>query len=114
MEKLTKPQYTKSGNENIFHQLRQEVTTLVEQLESEKQGNIVFKAILFPVLYLIVYTALLLKGNNALVFYSSYFLMGILVVAIFLNIIHDAVHGTIFKNKQLNDWYVYLFDFMGA
>jgi linoleoyl-CoA desaturase len=40
--------------------------------------------------------------------------MGLLIVSIFLNIIHDAVHRTIFKNEKLNEAYVYLFDLMGA
>src|SRR5690242_6965561 len=114
MEKLTKPHYTKSGNESIFQQLRQDVGTLVQQLEPGRRRNIIFKAILFPFLYLLVYATLLLCGYNQLVFFFCYFLLGVLVVAIFLNIIHDAVHGTIFKSKRLNDWYVYFFDLMGA
>src|SRR5215475_12721566 len=114
MEKLTKPQYTKSGNESIFQQLRQDVGTLVQELEPARRTNIILKAILFPILYLLVFAALLLWGYYPLVFFSCYFLWGILVVAIFLNIIHDAVHGTIFRSKRLNDWYVYFFDIMGA
>src|SRR6267154_2692589 len=114
MEQLTKPQFTKSGNESIFQQLRQDVGTLVQQLEPERRGNIIFKTILFPVLYLLTYAALLIWGNYPLVFFSCYFTLGVLLVVIFLNIIHNAVHGTIFKSKRLNDWYVYFFDLMGA
>jgi len=40
--------------------------------------------------------------------------MGLLLVSIFLNVIHDAVHGTIFKSEGANQVYVYLFDLMGA
>lgn len=114
MEKLTKPQYTKSGNEGIFQQLRQDIGTLVQELEPTRRNNILLKAILFPFLYFLVYATILLWGNYPLVFFSCYFLLGVLVVAIFLNIIHDAVHGTLFKSKELNDWYVYFFDLMGA
>jgi linoleoyl-CoA desaturase len=114
MEKLTKPRFSKSGQEAIFHQLRQEVNHLVEQLEPKRRASILLKAILFPALYLIAYFTLLVSGTHTWAFYACYFLLGILIVVIFLNIIHDAVHGTIFSSKKMNDWYVYLFDLMGA
>ena len=114
MEKVTKPQFLRNGNDTIFHQLRNEVNTLVEQLRPKRSRSILFKALLFPLLYIITYTSLLLWGHNPIVFYASYFFMGVLLVVIFLNIIHDAVHGTIFKKKELNEIYVYFFDLMGA
>lgn len=114
MEKVTRPQYMKSGHEKIFQQLRQDVNELVAQLEPKRKRGILFKALLFPILYILIYTSLLIWGNNPAVLYTAYFGLGILLVVIFLNIIHDAVHGTIFRSKQLNEWYVYLFDLMGA
>ncbi|MDF2190777.1 fatty acid desaturase [Paraflavitalea sp. CAU 1676] len=114
MEKVSRPQYTKSGHEAIFHQLRQEVGTLVAQLEPKRKPGIMLKALLFPILYILVYTSILLWGNNPVVLYAGYIGLGVLLVVIFLNIIHDAVHGTVFRSKQLNEWYVYLFDLMGA
>lgn len=114
MEKVLRPQFTKEGNEAIFQQLRQDVNNLVQQLEPKRHANIILKSVLFPVLYTLAYTALLVWGNHSWVFYIAYFLLGTLLVMIFLNIIHDAVHGTIFRNKQLNEWYVYLFDLIGA
>lgn len=114
MEKVTRPQYMKSGHETIFQQLRQDVHALVAQLEPKRRSGIMFKALLFPILYILIYISLLRWGDHAGVFYTAYFGLGILLVIIFLNIIHDAVHGTIFRSKQLNEWYVYLFDVMGA
>src|SRR5687768_5776576 len=114
MEKITKPRYSKSGNEAIFQQLRQEVNSLVQQLESKRRGSILLKAFLFPALYIITYITLLFAGMNTWAFFACYFLLGILIVMIFLNIVHDAVHGTIFNSKKWNDWYVYLFDLVGA
>jgi len=114
MEKVTKPRYSKSGNEAIFQQLRQDVNNLVLQLEPKRRGGIIFKAVFFPALYIITYCTILAAGSQPVVFYAGYFLLGIALVMIFLNIIHDAVHGTIFNSKWLNDWYVYFFDLMGA
>lgn len=114
MEKVTKPRYAKSGDEAIFHELRQDVNILVQQLALKRRGSILLKAVLFPALYLFTYLAILLAGNYPVFFYTGYFLLGIFLVMIFLNIIHDAVHGTIFNSKRLNQGYVYLFDLMGA
>jgi len=48
------------------------------------------------------------------ILYTSYFILGLLVVFNFVNVIHDAVHGTIFKSRWLNGMFVYLFDILGA
>lgn len=114
MEKTLKPRFVKSGEETIFHQLRLDVNNLVRQLEPKRRRSIIFKAVLFPVLYGFTYWGLLLAGHHPGIFYTAYFLLGLWLVMIFLNTIHDAVHGTIFNSKRLNDCYVYLFDLMGA
>lgn len=114
MEKVSRPQYMKSGHEKIFQQLRQDVHLLVARLEKKRKPEIILKALVFPVLYILIYTSLIIWGNDPAVLYAAYVGLGILLVVIFLNIIHDAVHGTIFSSKQLNEWYVYLFDLMGA
>jgi linoleoyl-CoA desaturase len=114
MEKVTKPRYSKSGNEAIFQQLRQDVNNLVLQLEPKRRGSIILKAALFPALYIFIYCTILAAGNHPFIFYAGYFLLGVSLVMIFLNIIHDAVHGTIFNSKWLNEWYVYFFDLIGA
>jgi linoleoyl-CoA desaturase len=114
MEKVTKPRYAKNGDEAVFHQLRQDVSNLVQQLEPKRRGSILFKAVFFPASYLFTYVTILMAGKQSWVFYSGYFLLGVFLVMIFLNIIHDAVHNAIFSNKKLNKGYVYLFDLMGA
>jgi linoleoyl-CoA desaturase len=114
MEKTMKPRFTKSGEETIFHQLRLDVNNLVRQLEPERRRSIILKAVLFPVLYVLTYCGILTAGHHPGIFYTFYFLLGLWLVMIFLNTIHDAVHGTIFSSKRLNDCYVYLFDLMGA
>lgn len=114
MEKVTKPRYAKNGDEAIYSQLRQDVSILVQQLEPKRRGSILLKAVFFPAMYLFTYTAILVTGNQPGILYTGYFLLGVFLVMIFLNIIHDAVHNTIFPNKKLNQGYVYLFDLMGA
>ena len=116
MEKAVKPQFNKNdpAAEAAFLKLRKDVHALITRLEPSRRKNIIFKALLFPLLYIATYTSLLLWGRNDLVFYGTYFLLGTVLVMIFLNTIHDAVHGTIFNQKRLNEIYVYFFDLMGA
>lgn len=98
-----------------YFELRREVGKLVSELSSQKQKVIWMKALLFPVLYLITYVFLLLKGENILVFYILYSLLGFVLILNFLNLIHDAVHGVSFKNhKNWNRFLLYFFDLLGA
>jgi len=104
MEKTAKPIFAKDWEGKMFQQLRQEVNDTVKKLEPERKTSITFKAILFPCLYFLSYAAALLWGENSFVLYTCYFLMGCLLVINFLNLIHEAVHGTLFKNKRINNW----------
>lgn len=111
---VAKPAYIITDDQAIFRQLRQDVREIVQQLSPKREPTILFKALLFPSLYVLMYLAALTWGTNPTVFYTCYFFLGILLVFIFLNVIHDAVHGTIFKTRWANRLYVYLFDLMGA
>jgi len=114
MKSRTKPVYPKNGDEVIFREMRLNVSSIVATLEPRRRKIIIFKAVLLPILYFSTYAFAILKGTNVVILYSCYFLMGLLLVSIFLNIIHDAVHGTIFRSEKANQAYVYLFDLMGA
>jgi linoleoyl-CoA desaturase len=111
--KTAKPVYTVTDQE-IFTRLRQEVRRLVTDLEPKRKYTILFKAWFFPSLYILIYLFALVFGSNLKIFFACYILLGLQLVFVFLNIIHDAVHGTIFKSKKANQIYVHLFDLMGA
>src|SRR5687768_16966615 len=112
--KADKPAYVITNDQPIFRQLRQEVRAIVEELGPKRKAEILTKAFLFPSLFVLTYLAILRWGDHPAVFYTCYFLLGILLVFVFLNVIHDAVHGTIFKSKWANKLYVHFFDLMGA
>jgi len=114
MDGRVKPSYPKTEDEFIFTELRKQVKDTVAALEPVRGKTIIFKAVLLPIIYFSVYLTALICGHYSLALYTCYFLMGLLLVSIFLNVIHDAVHGTIFKNDRLNKSYVHLFDLMGA
>lgn len=114
MKKEEKLKYRKGPNDLIFQRLRSEVNTIVNNLEKERRREIITKAILFPVLYFAVWIAILIWGKNPGVLFLGYPMMGALLVLNYLNVVHDAVHHTIFENRRINDFFVYLFDLMGA
>jgi linoleoyl-CoA desaturase len=109
-----KPAFVKTKEDALFQQLKKEVHETVRSLAPHKQLQITLKAILFPLLYLFTYITAIKFGETPYIHYSCFFLLGLLLVLNFLNLIHEAVHGTLFRNKRLNNWYVHFFDLMGA
>lgn len=114
MKRNTKPVFAKDDTNEVFRRIKQQVNNTVSALEPSRRINITLKAILFPLLYLAAFTTALIYGKNPLLFFASYCIMGIMLVIIFLNLIHEAVHHTLFRRKWLNEAYIYFFDLMGA
>ncbi|MUP45613.1 fatty acid desaturase [Gramella sp. BOM4] len=115
MQKTTasKPKYVVIGDRK-FLELRNSVLDKVSELERSRKWQIKFKAICFPLLYVATYCLLLKYGNKLLALYLFYSLLGLVLVFNFLNLIHDAVHGILFRKKWLNQLYIYFFDLLGA
>ena len=114
MESVQKPMYRKGQTEAIFRDLRREVMEIRDRLEPGRRFEIRFKAFLFPLLYIGAWMVAMTWGQSRLVYFSAYASMGILLVLIYLNVIHDAVHHTIFRRRWMNEAFVYFFDLMGA
>lgn len=114
MQKKLKPFYRKEGYERLFRDLRTEANIIVATLGPERRPGIIIKSFLFPTFYFASWgIAMTLHGTTSILF-TCYALMGICLVLNYLNIIHDAVHHTIFKSRVLNNTLVYVFDLMGA
>jgi linoleoyl-CoA desaturase len=110
----TKPAFRKTSDEVLFTQLKKKVFDRVQELESRRRPLIILKAILFPSVYAGAYLLGITLGKNPAVLLGAYLTMGIFLVLIFQNQIHDAVHGSLWKKKWLNQAYVLFFDIMGA
>lgn len=115
METPNKPGFAKiKADQDLFTTLRKQVNEKVDNLEHKLWLVIKAKALLFPILYIGTYVIALGWGESIAVLYLCYFLLGCFLLLNFLNLIHDAVHGTLFSKKWMNDAYVHFFDFMGA
>ena len=106
--------FAKGDGEEVFQQIRQRVNATVRELEPRRRLEITLKAILFPLLYMFAWLIAMIFGNNIWVLYLSYCMMGMMLVIVFLNLVHEAVHNTLFRRKWLNEAYIYFFDIMGA
>lgn len=109
-----KPVFLKDHDLVLFQKLRSKVKNTIDLADSKKQIAITIKAMLFPLLYFAAYIAALTWAAGKLAYYFFFALMGFLLVINFLNLIHEAVHHTLFRNKRINRWYVHFFDLMGA
>ena len=115
MKKEQKLFYRKGIQDNLFARLRAEAKEIVNDTSFKYKNEIVFKAVLFPALYFGAWIIAMVYGRqNHSILFVGYLAMGLLLVLNYLNVVHDAVHNTIFKNKRQNELYVYLFDIMGA
>lgn len=72
------------------------------------------KVILFPILYVALYFLTLTTFSNLPLYYLGYCTMGIFIVIIFLNSIHELSHEVVFENKMTNRLFLYFFDVLGA
>lgn len=109
-----KPIFIKDQDLALFQQLRNQVKEKLRHASPKKQLAITIKALLFPILYFAAYAAALIWSASKWTYYFFFALMGFLLVINFLNLIHEAVHNTLFANKRINRWYVHFFDLMGA
>jgi linoleoyl-CoA desaturase len=94
--------------------LFQEVNEKIKSLSKSRIITLKIKVFLLPAIYIALYLSVLLHNPIAWSLYWHYSLMGIMVVVIFVNLIHEACHGNIFKTKKLNLYTYYLFDLLGA
>lgn len=109
-----KPRFTRSDTEaDWFTDLKKRVFDAVNSLPRTRHAVARFKAFLLPALYFASY-GLALLSRSYLTFCLAYVFMGLMLVIIFLNLIHEACHNNLFTTKQMNRAYVLLFDMIGA
>ena len=79
-ERVAKPSFIKTQDGELFQALRKEVNTTVRELEPRRRGDIVLKAILFPLLYLTAYISAMHWSEDGFIYYTCCFLVGCCLV----------------------------------
>jgi len=94
----------------LYHEVNERINTLPKS----RLLNLKIKIFVLPIIYVSLYLWALMQREKVGLFYFFYALMGSMVVIIFINLIHEACHGNLFKSRKLNSTVYYLFDFLGA
>ncbi|MDW9380711.1 fatty acid desaturase family protein [Chryseobacterium sp. JV558] len=112
---MEKPIYLKDSEDiRLFNELRKKVNQRVEAIPENRDIYIQIKAVILPLVYVGLYFGALFNAEKQWVYILSYVLMGISLVLIYLNLIHEAAHNNIYKSKRLNSLVLHIFDFIGA
>lgn len=97
----------------LFADLRKNVQEALAMLPVKRKQLALSKAFVLPLMYLGFYVLALLAKNYAL-FIAAYVLLGLMLVIIFVNLVHEACHENLFVSKRWNRRYLLVFDLIGA
>lgn len=112
---MKKPVYNKIKDDTIlFNQLRKRVNERIEKIPENRDKMVQFKTFLLPTLYFGAYFLAMFHADNVQVYVGSFVFMGIVIVLLYLNLIHEAAHNNIFEKKIYNKMVLKIFDFIGA
>jgi linoleoyl-CoA desaturase len=108
------PHFNKnSSDDHHFKLLRERVKLALDTLPPSRLGVSRAKAFFLPAIYFGVYIVALFQ-TNFVYFCAAYILLGFMLIILFLNLIHEASHHTLFKRKSNNEIFMLLFDIIGA
>ena len=97
-----------------FRDLKKRVKLRVKCLPKKRTKSKKYVAFSLIAVYVSVYLMAIHYLDNMLLFFALYGSLGLVAVLIFINIIHDAVHNAVFKEKWLNSTITYVFDIIGG
>jgi linoleoyl-CoA desaturase len=108
-----KPQFLRARKDDFFKELAKEVHETVLKNKRLQHKNIA-KALGLLILFFISYSCILAFGNNTVLLFTIYIIMGFTMILIFVNSFHDASHGALFPTKKQNRTFCYVIDFFGT
>lgn len=113
-EVLEKP--VKKTKVNHFLGLRKEIDKYFKENNiSEKGGTKFFWSSVFIFsVYVAAYFSVLFLPVGAMFKWGLCLVMGVFHALSAMNIVHDAVHNSAFKNNKWNKWFGYAFNILGA
>lgn len=97
-----------------FNVLKDRVNRELLKLPENRKMYAKIRAVIFPILYILLYLISTKFYEDKFAFFIIYGFMGITTVFIFLNMVHEAVHDTIFETRKFNRWLLYFFDLIGS
>ncbi len=109
------PKYLNVKEEiELFLDLRKRVTTRIKAIPENRENYIKIKAFILPLVYFGCYFTALLNTARPWLYIGLYMLMGVTLVLIYLNLVHESAHDNIYKTKRYNRWVLGIFNWVGA
>jgi linoleoyl-CoA desaturase len=110
----TRPVFPKEASGGFYHDLRQRAQTIVAANKTSARSLILTQVVLFPAAVATIYALILLKGDDLRWFFAGNALFGATVTFLVLNLVHDAVHHSLFESAWANRLCAYALDIAGA
>lgn len=111
----SKPRHLNSEfDKELFKGLQKLVYKEVKKLPNSRLKLLKIKYFVWSTLYFCIYIVALFQSERVWLFYLLYSVMGLLVVVIFSELIHELCHKNIFKKPKTNLIAFKLFDLLGA
>src|SRR5215203_3255687 len=109
---INKIHFLKEEPNLFYHTLKARVN---EFIKNENKITFVpaIKSILLISMYAI-FVYLVFTGNNKFEIIFSYMMMGVMTIGIFLNVVHDAAHNSLFKKAIYNKLFIHLLEIFGT
>lgn len=99
---------------NFYHDLKQRIGSRMHKIRWKVSLVTWFKILLFLLLYILTYAILLTSAQELWHLYLTYAVFGFLMPLTVVNIVHDAVHGSLLKSKKGNFIARHVFDVIGG
>lgn len=112
MDRSDFPRYQQETT--LFREINARVGKRMKAIPEDRTRYLKAKAVLLPAIYFGCYFMALSEGGRPWLYTGLYLVMGLTLVLIYLNLIHEAAHGSIYKTKKYNTWVMHLFDLVGA
>ena len=114
MTETSKLQFEKDTDGNFYHDLKLRILPLMSGIQRKATVLTWVKIILFPSAYLFVYILLMTHAEKLWHLYLGYAIFGMLMPLNVVNIVHDAIHGCLLKNKTGNFLARHVLDVLGG
>lgn len=103
-----------AAHNQLMKELSERVRAKLATLPEQRIWSVQLKLVILPLAFFSLYVLALVQSIGVWLFMLLYVLMGVTIVLIFANLIHELCHGNVFRHKSYNEIAYHLFDLIGA
>jgi linoleoyl-CoA desaturase len=113
---VDKIRFAKAKELDFYSTLNKRVDDYFIFNKISKNANwvMVFKTLFYLSIFTAAYLMLILNDNSVAVQFLLWVIIGFFTAFIGLNISHDAIHGSLSRHRQVNKFFSYTFNIIGA